>query len=182
VALSRPHPPQLAGAILAAPAVWGRDTMGPMQSGSLWLAAHAAPWMDLNGESLRMMPSDNVPMLRALGRDPLVQKETRADALWGLTLLMDDALAAPPGIHAPLLVLYGKHDFLIPKVPTRMMVSNLPPDTSGRRHIAVYDKGYHMLLRDLEAKTVWTDIAAWIADPRAPLPSGSDKEGLYALE
>jgi hypothetical protein len=29
-----------------------------------------------------------------------------------------------------------------------------------------------MLLRDLQNEVVWRDIAAWIHDPAAPLPSG----------
>jgi hypothetical protein len=40
--------------------------------------------------------------------------------------------------------------------------------------VAIYENGYHMLLRDLQAETVWTDIAAWITDRAQPLPSGSD--------
>jgi acylglycerol lipase len=182
VALSRPGAPQLAGAILAAPAVWGRSTMSPVQQSGLWFVSHALPWMDLNGDTLRIQPSDNFEMLRALGRDPWVQKETRADAVWGLSSLMDEALAAAPRVHAPLLVLYGKHDFLIPMRPTRMMVTSLPPDSSGKRRIAVYPKAYHMLLRDLEASIVWGDIAAWIADPLVPLPSHADKDGVYARD
>ena len=34
-----------------------------------------------------------------------------------------------------------------------------------------------MLLRDLQAETVWRDLAAWIADGDAPLPSGADARG-----
>ena len=41
--------------------------------------------------------------------------------------------------------------------------------------VAFAQKGYHMLLRDLQAETVWRDIAAWIADASAPLPSAADK-------
>ena len=32
-----------------------------------------------------------------------------------------------------------------------------------------------MLLRDLEAGAVLADVAAWIADPAAPLPSGNER-------
>ena len=32
-----------------------------------------------------------------------------------------------------------------------------------------------MLTRDLQGETVWRDIDAWLADPRAPLPSGADQ-------
>jgi acylglycerol lipase len=40
--------------------------------------------------------------------------------------------------------------------------------------VALYESGFHMLLRDLQAETVWTDIAAWIADRDVALPSGAD--------
>ena len=31
-----------------------------------------------------------------------------------------------------------------------------------------------MMLRDLGAHAIYDDIAAWIRDPAAPLPSGAD--------
>jgi hypothetical protein len=34
-----------------------------------------------------------------------------------------------------------------------------------------------MLLRDLQAQTVWRDIAAWIDDMAAPFPSGEEVSG-----
>ena len=39
--------------------------------------------------------------------------------------------------------------------------------------VVVYRDGYHMLLRDLQADLVHRDVAAWVADRRAPLPSDS---------
>jgi hypothetical protein len=39
-----------------------------------------------------------------------------------------------------------------------------------------------MLLRDLQARVVLDDIAHWIADPRAPLPSGAEAHALARLE
>ena len=52
---------------------------------------------------------------------------------------------------------------------------------SGQCRVALYKEGYHMLLRDLTAATVWQDIENWIKDPMAPLPSGSDKRNFIAL-
>ena len=48
----------------------------------------------------------------------------------------------------------------------------------------LYDTGYHMLLRDLDAEPVLADIAAWITDRDAPLPSGRERAGeqLFAAE
>jgi len=160
------------GAILVAPAVWGRETMNLFYRAALWLSAHTVPWLRASGRGLDITPSDNREMLIALGRDPLVIKETRIDAVWGIADLMDAALAAAPALTTPLLVAYGAHDEIIPRTPTLLMLDRL----SGPRRIAVYPDGWHMLLRDLQAGVVHADIAAWITDPAAPLPSGHDHD------
>ncbi len=166
-------PPQVKGIILAAPAVWGRATMGFVERAALWLAYQVAPGWELTGQGLHIQASDNIPMLRALARDPLVIKATRVDAIEGLVDLMDEAAAAAPHIRVPALILYGEKDQIIPPEATWAMIRHLPR-TGAPRRIALYPHGYHMLLRDLEARTVIDDIAAWVADPAAPLPSGAD--------
>jgi alpha-beta hydrolase superfamily lysophospholipase len=167
-------PPAADGLILAAPAIWGRETQGPIQSGALWLAAHTVPWAELTGEGLNIHPSDNIPMLRQLGRDRLVIKETRIDAVYGLVNLMDLAYEAAPRLHGRALVLYGSREDIMPGSAVVAMLHRLPADAGARPRIALYPKGYHMLLRDLDAATVRDDIVAWIEDPAAPLPSGGD--------
>lgn len=165
------------GAVLVAAAVWGRATMNPLQRAALWLVAHSFPAMRLTGRGLGITPSDNQAMLRALRQDPMMLKDARADALWGVTNLMDQALAAAPELTGSLLVLYGAHDEIIPPRPTCRMLSRLP--SSAR--VAVYPNGYHMLTRDLGARVVLEDLAAWLSTPHAPLPSGHETNGLPAL-
>lgn len=165
------------GALLVAPAVWGRSVMNPLQRGALWLAAHTRPAMRLSGHGLGIVASDNAAMLRALHEDPLVLKETRADALWGLSSLMDRALAAAPRIDVPVLVLYGAHDEVIPRRPTCRFLAAI---ANGAR-FALYPDGYHMLTRDLGAGVVLEDMATWLAGPGAPLPSGYDADGRLRL-
>lgn len=161
------------GAILTAPAVWGRPTMNPIYRLALWGAYRVMPARKFTGAGLDIRPSDNIPMLITLGRDPLVIKGTRVDAIKGLTDLMDEGLAAAPRIRVPLLVLYGARDEIIPKGPTQAMV-----DTLGAPYrIAVYPNGYHLLLRDLQGPVVWNDELAWITDHTAPLPSGAERTG-----
>ena len=166
-------PLALDGFVLAAPAVWGRATMPFYQTAALWLTVHTLPWMTLSGSGLGITPSDNIEMLRALSRDPLVIKHTRVDAMWGIVNLMDDALASARRFDAPALFLYGARDEIVPPDATLRMFESLPAD--GAHTIAVYDAGYHMLLRDLQAPTVWQDVLAWIGDRRATLPSGADR-------
>ena len=170
-------PAAVDGAVLVAPAVWGRSTMNPLQRAALWLLVHTRPGMLLSGRGLGVTASDNTAMLRAQGKDPLVLKEARADALWGLTDLMDRALTAAPGVTAPALVLYGERDEIIPRRATCRMLAVL----AAPARVAVYANGYHMLTRDLGAGVVLEDVATWLADPGAPLPSGHDTDGRSRL-
>jgi acylglycerol lipase len=169
------------GAILSAPAVWGRARMNIFERSALWLGVKMAPGMTLSGSGLHIQASDNIEMLRALGRDPLVIKATRVDTIKGLVDLMDEALDAAPYLRGPTLLLYGAHDEIIPPDPIRQFVADLPKEGAGERRIAYYEKGYHMLLRDLEAPLVMRDVESWIADSKAPLPSGADRDALAFL-
>ncbi len=169
-----PMETEVAGAILSAPAVWGRETMPWYQTSLLWVAANIAPGLHLTGRGLKIQPSDNIEMLRELGRDPLVIKGANVAAIHGLVDLMDLALTSARRFRSPALILYGAKDEIVQAAPTRVMMARLPEDTSEQRRVAVYDAGYHMLLRDLQAETVWQDIVSWIESPAARLPSGAD--------
>lgn len=170
-ALAADDPPDVDGAILVSPAVWGGPGLNPVARASLWLAAHTMPWNVGTGQGLRRWPSDNIEMLRALGRDPLVIKQTRVDTVYGLTNLMGRAQRSARDIGVPLFVLYGGRDEIVPNAPVEMMIDSL----RAPHRVAFYPDGYHMLLRSLDRETVWRDIRAWIADPAAPLPSGQER-------
>ena len=167
--------PTADGIILVAPAVWGRASMNFFERTSLWFADTLFPGLTLTGQGLGVMASDNIPMLRALGRDPLIIKATRVATVKGLVDLMSAALAAAPRIDEPMLLLYGEHDELIPARAIRRMIAHLPPAAADARRIAWYPQGYHMLLRDLDAPLVMKDVATWVADRALPLPSGADR-------
>ena len=152
--------PKVDGIILSAPAVWGWRTLPLSHRAALWLAAHSTPWWKLSGEGLHLMPSDNIPMLRALANDPLYQHRARADAVFGLVNLMDEGFDAAGHMGAkPILFLYGDKDQIIPRAPTEKVAADLGANATVKH----YPNGYHMLLRDLEAETVWRDVADWIA-------------------
>ncbi len=173
--------PDADGMILAAPAVWGRAAMAWYERGALWLTAHTIPTFRLTAQGLNIQPSDNIDMLRALGRDWRVIKRTRVETIYGLVGLMGQALAAAPAFSEKALILYGAKDDIIPGRPTFEMVRRLPVAAKDRQTFALYDGGYHMLLRDLKAEVVWRDILAWIENAQAPLPSGADRRAAQVL-
>jgi alpha-beta hydrolase superfamily lysophospholipase len=162
-----------AGTILVAPAVWSRDSMNPLLQLLLWAGAHTVPGLELTGKGVDIRPSDNLTMLRELSADPLVIKRTRVDALWGVTNLMDRAKRSATGLRGPVLLLYGENDDIIPQHAFCRLLVRLPQRAPGLR-IVLYRKGWHMLTRDLQGGRVIADIAAWLKDPRGPLPSGEE--------
>jgi alpha-beta hydrolase superfamily lysophospholipase len=154
------------GAILVAPAVRGREAFGPIASGFLDILAHLVPWMSGPSGSPGIQPSDNIPMLRKFSADPLVIKNTRIDAAWGLLELMDEAAKGAERFNVPSLVLFGARDILVPGAPSEAMLRKLPPVAEGDRRVTTYDNGWHMLLRDLDGPKVRRDIAKWILEDR----------------
>ena len=53
----------------------------------------------------------------------------------------------------------------------RRAIARLP---KARLRVAIYRDGWHFLLRDKQRAVVHRDVAAWLVDPKATLPSGAD--------
>ncbi|MBB4285510.1 alpha/beta hydrolase [Roseospira goensis] len=183
VALTDPDRPLAVDAtVLSAPAVWGRAAMPWLYRMVLDVTSALAPGLRVTGKGLDIWPSDNIEMLRRLGRDPLMIRATRTDTIRGLVALMDAALRAAPRVPPPVLCLMGANDHIIPARPTLKALSAMVGDGDDpRRRAALYPDGWHMLLRDLGAVTPLEDIVAWIEDPAAPLPSGADRRARALL-
>jgi len=171
-------PPLADGLILAAPAVWGWQTLSPLARKITETAAHVIPWVTVVPTGVHVEASSNVAALRDLARDPLVIKQTRIDTALGLVNLMTDAFDAAAKLEKPRwLVMFGDREAILDRSAVNAALPqfrDLPPD-QGR--IAIYPHGYHLLLRDFIQYTVFDDIAAWIHDPAPPLPSGADQRG-----
>ncbi|WP_428354425.1 alpha/beta hydrolase [Methyloprofundus sp.] len=170
------------GIILCAPAVWARQTMPWYQNMLLSTVSHTTPWMTLTGESVGIMPSDNIEVLKELSRDPLVIKETRVETIYGLVNLMDQAYNSAESLSVNTILLYGEKDEVIPKQATYQFLNNLNKATPNQYTIAIYEQGYHLLLRDLQAATVWQDIVSWMHSYSSPLNSGADTKAKQIFE
>jgi alpha-beta hydrolase superfamily lysophospholipase len=166
------------GIVLVAPAVRGSEALGPVATTTLWFFAHVVPWLAGPSGGPAYQPTDNPEILREWAQDPLILRGPRVDMAWGLVGLMDEAVAAAPRLDLPLLLLVGARDIFVPGGAMARLIADLPPADPARRRIAVYETGWHMLLRDLEAARVRGDVAHWITargtEPASPLPSGAD--------
>jgi alpha-beta hydrolase superfamily lysophospholipase len=168
VTMAQSNPPDVQGVILVAPAVWARSEMPFYQRFALWIGAHTIPWKKVSGQSLGITASDNIEMLRELGKDPIIIKETRIEVLYGLSNLMDKAFDSAERFRDTSLILYGEKDQIIPREPVFDFYKRLPLKSRDQQRMILYENGYHMLLRDLQSENVLTDIVGWINDQTKP--------------
>jgi acylglycerol lipase len=163
LAAARPDLVDIQGVILVAPAVAPWEELPIAVRSSLWVAAHTMPWFVFTGEGLDLRPTDNIEVWREMSLDEDIIRGTRADAIYGLTQLMDRAARAAPGVRFPVLLLYGKRDDFVRQWMVDWLASRLP---EGRFELVRYDDGYHWLLRDLKPEKVHATILEWMAGRR----------------
>lgn len=158
--------------IVSAPAVWGWDHQPLLYRGTLWTAAHVWPSYVLTPPrwvTRDRWATDNMEELQRMSRDPHMIFSTRIDAIYGLVGVMQRAGERIGRVRAPLLMLYGDTDQIVPKPPAFAAAASLP---RGARS-AYYEGGHHLLLRDLRRDRPIGDILAFLRDPAAPPPSGA---------
>jgi alpha-beta hydrolase superfamily lysophospholipase len=171
-AFATDRPPDADRLVLLAPAVWGWSSQPILNRAGLWIGAHVIGDRVIEPPRMftsRIRASDNIEELRRMGRDPRMIWGTRPDTVYGLVTLMDDAPESLRKVKVPVAYLYGARDDLVPVKPTLKAAAALKP---GDR-TAFYERGWHILLRDLQAEVVWKDVEAFMRDPRAPFPSGA---------
>jgi alpha-beta hydrolase superfamily lysophospholipase len=168
-ALDRSSKPIADRVVISAPGVRGWSALPWTYRVSLWTAAHLAPgWAARPPRGINIVASDNIEALYRNGRDPLFLIDARMDTIYGLVSLMEEASKAVPAAAAPLLLIYGRNDQLIPRAPVERLAARL-----GCARTALYPEGWHMLFRDLQAETVWRDVESFLRDADTPLPSGA---------
>ncbi|WP_417788651.1 alpha/beta fold hydrolase [Terasakiella pusilla] len=169
--LTQVKPLPIEGAILSAPAVWGPSSWPWYQKATLYAMSYTMPWLTLSGGGI-VQPTDHLENWKNWSLDPLVIRNTRVDAMWGVSWLMEDALNAAPDLDVPTLMLYGANDEVIPHKPTAQFVKKLPANVK----VAYYPDGWHWLSRDHNGPTIWKDVVSWINTPTQSLTSGADQD------
>ena len=169
-AFADPAAPKADALILSGPGLWGWNALPWYYSASLWVSTHVRPdWIVVPPEGVNIVATDNNRKLREMWFDPLVQKSNRIDSVYGVVSIMDEAdqkIASLPD-SIPTLLLRGAKDEVIPEEGVRHATLRM----SQHVRTAYYPRGYHMLMNDLQAETVWSDILAFVRHPESPLPS-----------
>ena len=163
------------GLVLAAPAIWGGEEMNPALRLLAWVAAATVPDKRFSGRGVvEIQATDNIPLLRALARDPHYLSPPSARELYGLVRLTDLARDAVAHVELPSLLLLGKRDEIVPNSRVREVYVR----TAGPRRVLTYEDGWHLLFRDLQAERVWRDVADWVLSdlPRRPACAPSLRE------
>jgi alpha-beta hydrolase superfamily lysophospholipase len=167
------RPPAADQFIASGPGLRGWGAMNLTYRTSLWLSAHIRPgWIVKPPRRfVRIEPSDNVEMLQRTWSDPLMMPTNRIDQVYGLVSLMERAHQRAPNLpqSLPTLVSYGANDYVVPMKGVERTAKVLP----SHIRTVYYEKGFHMLLRDLQAQTVHDDYLAFMLDPTGELPSGA---------
>lgn len=158
--------------ILSGPGFRGWGVLPWYYSASLWVSSHVRPdWVVVPPKGLNIVATDNNAKLREMWFDPFVQKSNRIDSVYGVVSIMEEADQKIANIPAriPTLMLYGAKDEIIPPEGVERAVQRMPAHVET----AYYVNGYHMLMNDLQAEKVWSDILAFIRKPDSPLPSNA---------
>ncbi|MEZ5892774.1 MAG: alpha/beta fold hydrolase [Parvularculaceae bacterium] len=152
------------GIVLAAPGVWGGSALPVPYRLAANIAATFAPGKTLTGERAGRQATDNIDALKEIVADPLYIKETRLDAILGVTRVMGSAYGGAKHVRGRILFLMGEKDEIIPLKAMEKTAMRLSGDVTVRR----YPEGWHLLFRDLQARVVWRDVADWIERQTEP--------------
>ncbi|HET9564381.1 MAG TPA: alpha/beta hydrolase [Mycobacterium sp.] len=153
------HPDDYAAMVLSGPAVDAQDAVSPMM---VFLA-------NALGKIVPGLPVEQLPT-DAVSRDPVVVAAYNADplvhhgklpagiarALMGVGETMPQRAAA---LTAPLLVVHGEEDKLIPVQGSRHLMECVGSEDA---HLKVYPMLYHEVFNEPERAVVLDDVAAWI--------------------
>ena len=162
--------PKADALILSGPGLRGWGTLPWFYSASLWVSTHVRPdWIVVPPKGVRVVATDNNEKLREMWFNPLVQKSNRIDSVYGVVSIMEEADADIAKLNpaVPTLLLYGPKDEIIPADGVMRATAKMPAHV----RTAYYTKGYHMLMNDLQARTVWSDVLGFVRSPESPLPS-----------
>lgn len=160
--------------MLLAPALWDDEDMPWYQRSALWVGDRLVPGLSMDRSQARTLvgvePTDDPAVVSALLTDERMLSQIRSDMLVGVADLMDRA-TEPLEVPANTLLLYGLNDQIVPPRAMCATLAAIEQSTGPSPTVALYPRGYHLLLRDLQADFPLADLRAWLRNGGGPLPA-----------
>jgi alpha-beta hydrolase superfamily lysophospholipase len=153
------HPDDYTAMVLSGPAVYAQDAVSSFMIGVAKVVGSILP-----GLPVEELPTDAVSrdpaVVAAYNADPMVHHGKLpagiAKALLNVGETMPQRASA---LTAPLLVVHGEQDKLIPVQGSRHLMECVASTDS---HLKVYPKLYHEVFNEPEKKLVLDDVTSWI--------------------
>jgi alpha-beta hydrolase superfamily lysophospholipase len=153
------HPDDYSAMVLSGPAVFAQDAVSPVMITVAKVVGSLLP-----GLPVEDLPADAVSrdpeVVAAYEADPLVHHGKLpagiAKALIGVGETMPQRAAS---LTAPLLVVHGAEDKLIPVEGSRRLLECVGPIDA---HLKVYPELYHEVFNEPEQALVLDDVVSWI--------------------
>ena len=153
------HPDDYAAMVLSGPAVDSQEAVSPVMVFVAKLLGKIAP-----GLPIEELPVDAISrdpdVVAAYIADPLVHHGKMPAGIIRALLGVGETMPQRAGaLTAPLLVVHGEQDKLIPAAGSRHLVECVG---STDVHLKVYPELYHEVFNEPERAVVLDDVASWI--------------------
>lgn len=156
--------PDIAGLILAAPAVREDVTFRYSYNAFLWTAAHILPRVTIHNDRGNTLHTDQA--YRRLSSDPRIVREVRIDTYWGLIRLTDMASDLAPQVSLPVLLMHGGRDRVVAGKSIRALADHL----GDLAAVEYWEDAPHELLHWREQERVIDRITDWLGQQRQRSP------------
>lgn len=167
-ALGSDASPEVEGAILISPMLGRSQLSYRLLSAALGVVARLLPEATIPAPAAEGM-SDGEEYLALEKSDPLIMESMEFQYVYGGISYAEQTTDAATALDMPVLVQFGYHDGNISEASMQAFGSSIP----GPTRLVGYPNGYHVLIWDEQREVVLTDIAAWISNHDAPLPSAN---------
>jgi alpha-beta hydrolase superfamily lysophospholipase len=153
------HPHDYAAMVLSGPAVAAQDAVSPVMLFIAKLLGKIAP-----GLPVEELPVDTISrdpaVVAAYIADPLVHHGKMPAGIIRALLGVGETMPQRAGaLKAPLLVVHGEQDKLVPADGSRQLVECVG---STDVHLKIYPELYHEVFNEPERAVVLGDVASWI--------------------
>ena len=164
------HEFQFDGLILVAPSIWDFSKNNYFKSKIISFLSTIIPNFKMSGKGIiSIKPSDNIEMLRRFSKDPFVIHKPSLQSLNEIIKLMDksyedyEKIISSPRV--PTLLVIPILDEIIPRKPLINLLKRINFEEKFKNKkltLKVYQKNYHMILRDIDGLSVIKDIYYWL--------------------